>query len=286
MDTFEAGIPGIYDIPAPVYHGAPGFSNSMAGHMDPPARLPAYLEDNKDFEPTIFMVLGTLIHQRILEPAAPMPKLAIEPSTYGPEKKKWHNGAGECKAWRQAQIDAGRIPMKQDQLDSLIGCIDAVKANPIVANLFSERGVGEVSLFTEFDGVLTKARLDYVPPSRICRALVDIKKVQEGNAEREAFINLAVRRGYHRQAAHYLDSWNYWFPDDQRDAFLFIVVEEQKPYLTNVIPMGPKTIARGRVLNDEIRARYKECKALNVWPGYPMSLKPIEASDWNLEKEF
>lgn len=286
--NFEPGVAGIYRIPAHIYHAAPGFSNSMASNMDPPARLPVYL--TKKREVTTAMILGTLIHQRILEPESPMPRLILQPEKYPGGKNgepiKWHNGAKYCQAWHEEQEKAGRIVLTATEMDNLVGCIDAIRSEPMAAALFSGRGESELSFFTEMDGVLLKSRLDYIPPKSVVNGLVDIKKVQEGNAERESFIELAVRRGYHRQAAAYLDAYNYWFPEDQREHFIFVVVEEQAPHLVNVIPMGRNTIEAGRELNRRRRMLYKQCLDSDIWPGYPVIMSPIEARPYLLEREF
>src|ERR1043165_8519081 len=59
MHSFTPNTEGIFeDLPAHVYHAAPGVSNSMLKNMEPPARLPVYLAEKR--EPTAAQIIGTL----------------------------------------------------------------------------------------------------------------------------------------------------------------------------------------------------------------------------------
>src|SRR5580698_5346016 len=100
--TFTENTEGLFaGLPAEQYHKAPGLSHSMLKSMNPPARLPVYLTEKR--EPTVDMIMGTLVHQAILEPNAPWPQIAVKPETYPDKKtgeaKPWHGGATYCKEW-------------------------------------------------------------------------------------------------------------------------------------------------------------------------------------------
>jgi exodeoxyribonuclease VIII len=135
----------------------------------------------------------------------------------------------------------------------------------------------------EYD-IFTKCRIDRVPTGS--NSLVDIKKVGEGMAQKDAFMRLAVDRRYHVQAASYLDNWNSQMGDtDRRDTFVFVVVEDVPPYLVNRIEIGRDTLAAGRALYYRDLETYARCKGAKNWPGYPPGIQIGEAAEWQLRRE-
>lgn len=283
-EVWQPGLLGVFDIPAEAYHKAPGVSNSMLGEMDPPARLPVYLSQPREVTP--WMVMGTLVHHRVLEPQKPLPLLAIQPETYGPESKKWNGNATECKAWLRAQEEAGRIILKPSEADAITGCVDAIRAHPTCADIFAF-GRSEVSIFNRLEvgsgHVLTKARLDWIPDGS--DSLVDVKKVGKGKADAEEFIKLAIERRYHVQAGSYLHNWNAQMgTTDPREKFTFVVVEDEAPFLVNIITLGRRTIELGLDIYFEDLDLYRRCLEANRWAGYGDEPKVVEAPEWVFRK--
>ena len=266
MTTFQPNIPGVYHgVPMSVYRQAPGVANSTLNHMHPPARCLHYLTQPPE-DPTVDMVMGTLIHDAILK--QPSQAIAVPPETYpakdGP--KPWNFNAHYCQDWRRDQESAGRIVLKQAQLDEVNGCIRAIFQTPECAAIFSA-GDAEVSVFTrrEPPGILTKSRIDWVP--RGTNYLVDIKKVSQGNAEPIAFAKLAVERGYHRQAWSYLSAWNAE-TGESREHMAFVVVESEPPHLVSIVYLDAATIESARRTYEARLERFAECQRTGVWPGY------------------
>lgn len=281
---FEPNQPGVFDIPAEAYHRAPGVSNSMLGEMDPPARLPEYLSRRREVTP--WMVMGTLVHHRVLEPHKPLPKLAIRPGKYGPEGKDWNGNATECKAWLRAQEAAGRIVQTQAEADRVTGCVDAIRKHSTCADIFAA-GRSEVSIFNLLEvgsgHVLTKARLDWIPEDS--DSIVDIKKVGRGKAAAAEFIKLVIERRYHVQAGGYLHNWNSQMgTTDPREKFTFVVVEDEAPFLVNIITLGRRTIELGLDLYFEDLDLYRRCLEANRWAGYGDEPKVVEAPEWVFRK--
>jgi exodeoxyribonuclease VIII len=233
------------------------------------------------------MRMGTLIHERILEPHKPLRQIAIVPETYQSEDgpKKWTFNAKACQAWRRQQEAEGRLVVTALEMEAIDGCVDSILEDSLFATIF-HNGFSEVSVFnriqTQSGKVLTRARIDWVPDRSInANALVDIKKVGKGNAAKAEFLKLAIDRGYHRQAAGYLENWNAQADaESQRDSFVFVVVEDVAPYLVNVIPMGPRTLALGREEYFTSLETYSQCVKSRSWPGYSRELIPVEAPDW------
>ena len=280
--TFEHGVPGIYsDLPASIYHAAPGVSQSMLNHMDPPARLPAYLKNGVD--PTEAMLLGTFIHSRVLEPDAPLPGFAVQPETYTAAKgevKPWHNGAKACKEWRIAQETEGKQVVTREFLETVLACTGAIREN--CGDVFAQ-GKAELSLFCTLEGVLTKRRIDWVPEG--LPYLVDVKKVRGGEGGPDAFLKTMLARRYHVQAASYLLGWNALMSTtDMRVGFMFVVVEDEAPFLVSRYLVGQDLLRIGEAQYVQDLATYKRCVLEEHFPGFSPAPVELNAPEWLLRK--
>lgn len=285
MNTFTANTTGVFTgLSNEDYHAAPGVSNSMLHRMDPPARLPVYMRE--EFEETPAMRMGTIIHAMILEPDKLPPAVAVKPDTYPgedakgkPVDKKWTRAAKYCADWEDAQKASGRLLLSSDEWERTLGCVESIRRHSR-AYLF-ENGMAEVSVFTSAWGGITKTRPDFVP--RQAPVLLDIKKVSDGMSEPNAFAKLAVDRGYHRQAASYLRSWNEE-TGETRTHVLFVVVEDVAPYLVSMIHLGPQTMQAGW---DDYRRRldlFRQCEERGEWPGRTELPVEVEAKEWQLRR--
>ena len=257
------------DIPAESYHTALGVSQSMLKHMRPtPAHLLGYLECRRKQTPA--MKMGTLVHSRVLEPETPLP-LAVKPEGMRFSTK-------EGKAWRAEQRLQGLTIITQEEGAILEGCVASVTAHPRCREIFAS-GEAELSIFKtwhcEGGATLRKARLDWLPTNS--NAIVDIKTCQD--ASEAAFRREILERGYHRQAAYYLDIYNDAQAEgtiDVRTCFVFVAVEKAPPYCVRVYDLSPKAIALGRRMNVEDLQTYTACRASGVFPGYPEDIAEID----------
>lgn len=266
---FEPNVPGIYDMPAADYHAAPGVSNSMLGHLNPPARLPAYLSAPRKETPA--MLRGTMIHQRILEPDRPLPRLAIQPEDMSLATK-------EGKAWKAEQLAAGREILGPKEGAALVGCVEAIRSDPYCQSIF-KAGKAELSVFCELEGAFTKRRLDWLPDGS--NSLVDIKTVRGGYGGLREFTKLMIDRRYHVQAAFYLDGWNKVMgATDPRTCFCFVVVEDEAPFLVSRYVVSDMLMEVGREQYRRDLITYEECRVSGRWPGHPAGIEIIEAPNW------
>jgi hypothetical protein len=62
--------------------------------------------------------------------------------------------------------------------------------------------------------------------------------------------------------------------------FIFIVFEDEYPYVTAQMELPPADRMRGRVKYRHALARYAECKKSGVWPGHGDDLKTIQQPRW------
>jgi hypothetical protein len=270
-EDWAPGLEGIFlGLDAEKYHKAPGVSHSMCKNAEPPARLPVYLAEK--FEPTTAMIMGTLTHQRILEPGKPMPSLAIKP-----EKMTFASSDG--KAWREAQ--KGKVIVKETDFEAIIGMVDSVVKNETARRIF-EQGESEVSLFCHCQrpDLLLKARLDFVPAGD---CLVDIKTTKDGGGSADEFAKTVYDMRYFSQAAHYLDTWNDLCGETHyKRWFIFIVVEKVAPYLVSLFKfsVNDNAIELGRRLNRKNQHEIALAQASGIWPGYPDKLQTIYLPGW------
>lgn len=301
---FDPAVPGIYrDVPAALYHAATdAISSSMTDLLDPPARLKYWLEAEEEFEPTSYMLMGTFIHQRILEPASPLLKLAVPPEKYPVpadsslvKTKKaapgdlvpWHGGAGYCKAWKQNQESAGKIVVTQSFYEETACCVEAVRKDPECQRIF-RAGEGELSIIAPYatarGEILRRCRLDWLPAGG--NAIVDIKKVGEGKAAPAEFLKLVFARRWHAKAAFYLSCWNHHMGQtDPRTKFVFVAVEDKAPYLVAKYHLSIEALALGaRQVATDLEV-FAACKADDRWPGYADGIQEVEVPEWMLRKE-
>lgn len=271
---FKPNTEGVfYDLPAEVYHAAPGLSHSMTKHLDPPARLPVYMNEKR--EPSAEMILGTLVHAKILEPETELPQISVKP-----EGMKFSTNEG--KAWKRDKEGAGKLILTQEQWDALGGCVKSVSEHETCRTLFS-KGRSEVSLFArdEATGVLLKARIDFAP---VGNCLADIKTVQDEKASEDGFSKVLYDQRYYTQASWYLRLWNQLCPNDYKSHFMFIPVEKTEPYLVGVHFVNPESLELGRKQNEKDIKTYAECANQSYWPGYNPTPKPIGVPKWAIIK--
>jgi hypothetical protein len=284
MTPFTHNTEGVwFNLTAEEYHAAPGFSFSQSCNMDPPARLPVYLAEKRVVTP--WMRLGTMIHERILEPGKDLSNVVIRPETYVSETgetKPWNGNAKVCKRWYADAKNEGLDVVTTGELEKLNGCVESIREHPIAREALSE-GIAEVSIFRNVilengKSVFTKCRIDWVTGGD---AIVDLKKVQSGKGSLEEFSWLVRDRSYHIQAASYLAAWNWAFPEDTKSKWVWVVVEEDAPYLVATHEARADLLGRGSNDYRSRLIRYSECVDERCWPGYPLSIGQVE---WKFRK--
>lgn len=260
-----------YNMPAASYFAAEGVSISTLKHIRPtPAHLKHYLETERE-ESSAEQIIGTLVHQTLLEPERPWPQIAERTEDINLRTK-------EGKAWRAEQQSAGKIIMTSAELEELNRCVKACLRSPRVMELLG-KGRAEVSIFESAHmdvglDVAVKGRLDFVPDDH--PVLIDIKAVRD--ASPAAFGKAVVDYEWHRQAAWYLDLWNHEGVD-HRDGFLWIALEKPTGLLAFYV-CPPDLEQKGREDNARDLALYAECKRTNTWPGYPEQVQTLTVPAW------
>ena len=274
------------------YHGikwAASASQLRKLHGRTPAHLWHSLQNLP--QPTWEMILGTLVHHRILEPAKPFPAISVVPETYPiPEDsttvKKGGAKAGElvewnprtkyCREWVQTQEAAGFIVVDRSDLDEIERASERVLANREARELL-EGADTEVTLLWHHQHATgpfpCKARLDMVP---LGADMGDLKTCVD--ASPEGFQRHAFESGYHLQDAFYMDAWDV-VGDRMFTGFKFIAYERGIG-LVKVHKMTDELRQIGREAYQSALDTYIRCVRANQWPGYTEDVAVWDVPRW------
>ena len=172
--------PGIHDVDAATYHRfrAASASGLRVIHAGTPAHLRRSWDEQD--KPSLALVMGTLIHQLVLEPQTPLPRIALVPETYViPDDAKPAKGA-KAKAERAPpkappEPKEPQVDLTDDQrlyveiLEKLSGRLKANIVGP-KGDVLQELDVKDLTSTLKgfrkkvkavvFDGVITQRLLD------------------------------------------------------------------------------------------------------------------------------
>lgn len=249
--------PGLYDIPAELYHSdpVPGGSLSSTGARklvkDCPAKFKYWSEHpeppKKEFE------LGTAAHTKLLDDG---PELVVV------KAEKWTTTA--VKAEVAAIRAEGKIPLKPSDMQRVDAMVAALWADPDAARLLDpSSGVAEQSAFWEDNGVWRRARFDWL---RHDGQIVDYKTTK--SCRREDLEKGFHDWGYHQQQEWYLDAGYALDVADPERPFQFVLQEKEPPYLVVVTTCDPMARGIGRHLNEVALNTYAICRERGEWSGY------------------
>jgi len=232
------------------YHAHPALNAStlkmLAQH--PPAKVRHMLDHRQ--HSSAFDV-GTATHSLILEGDDAAIRLVSHPDY-------------RSKAARDLRDEAyaeGAIPLLDHEYSSVRCMRDAVMKHPDAGRLFNDH-YPEVSFFGDLYGTECKARMDAWLPDR--NTIVDLKTTVDANPAN--FDRIALRYGYHQQAAHYSDLMEAEAGETPR--FLFVLVEKSAPHLVSVVELSSDFVDLGRMANQEAAETYKHAKESGEWPGF------------------
>ncbi len=170
----------------------------------------------------------------------------------------------------------GKDSIGPDDIAKAEACFAGLLADPLCRAWLMLSGLPEVEIqwTDEETGLPCKAKLDKITAAGI----IDIKTT--GDATTEAFTRSAIRYGYHRQAAFYLDGvtaalrqgtiapWVAELLKNQPpERFIFTAVEKDEPNLAHCFVATEPLIERGRAENKAMMRRLKECIDSDKWPG-------------------
>ena len=214
-------------------------------------------------EVTKAMDLGTLIHSAILEPETALTDIASV-SPFPDFRTK------AAQEWRDDQREMGRMIVTDADIRAASGC------EQVFSEDYAQRfGVGyksEVAVFAEIGATQIKGMIDLVPDN--LDLLVDLKTTARIGSLRE-ITNTIINRGYHWQAALYLDLWNA-ASGEKRNRFVICFIEVAEPYETAWVEVSQELIEAGRAGYMNALAKWQLCVAIDVWPNQHEGITLIE----------
>jgi hypothetical protein len=270
--------PGVFDIPAEVYHADPvpggSLSSSGARKLLPPG-CPAKFDFERRYppQPTDAMELGTAAHRMVLGVGADIVPVPA--------------GDWRTKAAQQVRLEAraaGKVALLDRDHAQVLGMAKALREHPVAAALFdpARGGRPEQALFwTDGQaGIWRRALLDWLPAADDATGrmiLADYKTCV--SADPEAIQKAMYAYGYHQQAPWYMDGAVALGLAEQV-AFLFVFQERTPPYLINVVEPDAMALRIGRDRNRQAIDTYRRCTETGVWPGYSDQIELATLPGW------
>ncbi|MFE9398610.1 PD-(D/E)XK nuclease-like domain-containing protein [Streptomyces flavidovirens] len=268
----ETVVPGMYDIPAELYHSdpIPGGSLSSTGARtlvnQCPARFHYDLTHPQPYKAVFDF--GTAAHKLVLGDG---PELVLV------DEARWDTNATKA---RLAGIRAaGDIPLKRADLQRVHDMATALSEDPEAADLLAPgSGVAEQSLFWEIGGVWCRARVDFLRDDQ----LVDYKTCR--SAHPDAIQKAIQEHGYHVQEDWYRRGAAALGLVDEQAPFPFIFQEKDPPYLVTVVRLDLwRDIAHQ--LSERALFIYNTCRTSGHWPAYTTETALISPPAW-LERQY
>jgi hypothetical protein len=229
-----------------------------------------WFNTTREREITPAMELGTLAHLCAFAPSSDEVREQFVVSEFKDFRTK------AAQEWKQEQKDAGRSVVTQDQMV----CAEEM------AQVLHDRAwyLGdcdyEVAVYSKVGATKVKGMIDIVP--RNGNALADFKTTSAIGNEFQ-ITNMILSRGYHWQAAIYLDLWNA-ASGENRTEFHFFLVESSNPHESAVVMLDEEIIEHGRIGYMNALAKWQECVAKGSFPSAYEEPITIKLPAWERNK--
>ncbi|MDX2458705.1 MAG: PD-(D/E)XK nuclease-like domain-containing protein, partial [Gammaproteobacteria bacterium] len=257
--------PGIYDVPADLYHADPCAEPSIgAGGLhtlitDCPALYwhASALNPLRPAFDTKAYLFGRAAHLLLLEPQRFFAGVKILPHGF-----RANSDAG--KAVLGAARRVGQMVLKMAEFEVLVAMKTAVMAHDFAGMAFLDGQPERTLVWRDTEtGVLLRCRPDFLPANG--RHIPDYKTAASARPDR--FVRDAYAFGYHMRAAHYLDGIAA-VTGTAPDSYFFVVQEKTPPYLVTCVTLDSAAIDWGRIQNRKAIHLFADCLAADRWPGY------------------
>lgn len=285
-------VPGVYDIPADVYHGDPvpggSLSSSGARKLLAPS-CPARFKYERDNPPasTEAFTFGKAAHRHVLSAGEDIVRV---------DAPDWRTKA--AKAARAQAHAEGRIPLLDKDMGVVEDMAAAILAHPLASVLFDPaNGQPEQSLFSPMTvlvddipeprqvTVWRRCRLDWLPAlgDGSGRYIVPEYKTCE-SADPERLQRAFADHWYPQQA-----DWNLDLIESLGIAvnprMVFVCQEKKPPYLVTVVQPDAVAMRIARWRNTDAIKTYARCVATGRWPGYSDDVVPLPLPPY-VEREY
>jgi hypothetical protein len=261
MDKIDK--PGVYEIDMETYHGdcCVGPSISSSGLREIESRSPAhyfahsYLNADRVAKTSSGFALGSAAHALILGDEVFAERHIVSPFDAF--------RTNEAKMWRDDMQRAGKMILKQSDMDTVAAMAGVLKSHPLIQQGILEGEVEKSLLWTDPEtGVWLKARPDTLPREGW---LVDYKTTND--ASDRALDRTICDYGYHMQlalAAEGMAELGLGMPS----TFALIFQETSAPFAVRVVEIDPDFIFLGAQQNRRAIRKFWSCVDTGEWPAY------------------
>jgi len=273
------------DTDPAAYHRTTGGERGKPDHIMSNSELRAFAEspskwlaganlpDDEDSEATFW---GSLMDCLVTQPTEFSTRYAIAPETYPDAKtgdpKPWNWNANYCKEWRDNAAQREQEVIKHEKNEQADAALTRLRSDARL-EAFIDASTPQVFVMGEWhdeSGVVVpvKGLIDFVPDVKhplFGKCLGDFKTGRCGAPG--AWKKVCFARGYHIQAALYLDLYSAATGEDRCD-FRHVVQESMPPYEPGRRYMTVEMLTLGRNDYQEALKRYSACVAANHWPGW------------------
>ena len=263
------GKPGVYSgLPIDAYHGdiCTGPSVSKSGLHTLLGKSPAHFWDTCPWNPdrapetkSTALDFGNAAHMLLLGEKHFAEKYALK--MYDEFRTK------EARAWRDAQIDAGKRIISSTEIDRIRRMRDALADHPLVQQGVLNGKVEHTLIAKLANNVFLKSRPDVIPvDSGFYADLKTTSTIDYSDLERNIY-----NFGYHMQAAVMrMCAIHLGLPFEE---FVFIFVEKERPHIVRPMVLKADAIDTGQKQALLALAIFKECIKRGQWPG-PQGFEP------------
>ena len=269
--------PGIYTIPASVYHAdpvaaAPSLSRSIAKQLIQASPAHAYVahprlggQQQSAATSDDAMDIGSAVHSGFLD--------GEDIIVHVPFKTFQSNAAKEM---RDDALQQGKIPLKTKDRDKALRIIEALETFRTQTGLFT-KGKPEQSLIWDEGDHWARCRVDWLPDDPAA-PLLDLKTT-EGLATLQAWSRRCFDVGADIQASMYGRGCEF-IRGEPPEGMLFVVVEQNLPHGIRVFGLDPVSLEMGAARAAAARAVWVQCMRANSWPGYARETEWVLPPPW------
>ena len=250
-------------------HSALNYSSAKS-LLKSPKHFQASLK--RKVEPSQEMLMGTAIHEAVLEGKSP--SYIVRPEGMDGRTK-------EGKEWK-AQ-NAGKIILSQEEDAGVRNAIKAVRENADVQYLLSLCKQREIGIVHNYNGVEIKGRLDAHGQDEAGKPIIlDLKTTS--SADPEDFGRKVFGLKYATQCAWYQSLLALELGLEESPAWFWMVVETQEPFDVVLYQPPEEALEIGRAQMKHCIDTYKTCLATGKWPGYSKGILSLEVPVWEKRK--
>ena len=253
------------------YRAHPALNYSAAKSL---LRSPKHFQAalNRKFEPSREMLIGTSVHEAVLEGKSP--SYIVRPADLDLRTK-------EGKEWKAKNV--GKEIMSPDEDSAVRNAIKAVRESADAQYLLKLCQHREVGIIQNYNGLDIKGRLDAHGKDEAGKPIIlDFKTTSD--ADPETWGKKAFGLRYPMQTAWYQSLLALDLGLEEPPAYFWLVVETQEPFDVVIYQQPDEALEIGRAQMQHCVETYKACIASGKWPGYSKGIIKLETTSWEQKR--